>query len=387
MAKDYYQILGATKGASADELKKAYRKLAMKYHPDKNPGDKEAEKKFKEISEAYEVLKDDQKRAAYDRYGHDAFSQGMGGGAGGFGGGAGFGGAGGFGAGGFSDVFDEMFSEFMGGGRRGGGEAQLRGSDLRYNLEISLEDAFKGLKKKIKITTQAACETCTGSGAAKGSQAETCGTCHGRGKVRAQQGFFTIERTCHACHGMGKTIKDPCKPCAGTGRVRKEKTLSANIPAGIEDGSRIRLSGEGEAGLRGGPAGDLYLFLHIKHHKLFERHGSDIHCQVPISMVTATLGGDIEVPSIDGTKSRVKIPEGTQSGKQFRLKGKGMTIMRSGNRGEMYIHVNVETPTNLTKKQKELLQEFSGLEKKSHSSPQSEGFFSKVKDFWNDITE
>ncbi len=391
MAKDYYEILGVSKSASQDELKKAYRKLAMKYHPDKNSGDKEAETKFKEISEAYDILKDEQKRAAYDQMGHAAFAAGGGANPGGFGGGFHPGDAGGFG-----DIFEEMFSEFMGGGGAPGGgrnrrtsaaEAQMRGSDLRYNMEITLEEAFKGLKKKIKVSTHGKCDDCSGSGAAKGSKPATCSVCNGRGKVRAQQGFFTIERTCHGCHGIGQEIKDPCKKCHGSGRIRKEKTLSANVPAGIEDGSRIRLAGEGEAGLRGGPAGDLYIFLHIKPNKFFERHGNDIYCQVPIPMVTAALGGDIEVPTIDAGKSRVKIPAGTQSGKQFRLKDKGMSILRTGRRGNMFIQAMVETPTNLSKKQKDLLQEFSGLEKKSHSSPQSEGFFTKVKDFWKDMKD
>ncbi|MBI2707416.1 MAG: molecular chaperone DnaJ [Proteobacteria bacterium] len=381
MAKqDYYDLLGVSRSAKPDELKKAYRKLAMKLHPDKNPGDKESEKKFKEINEAYDVLKDDQKRAAYDRMGHAAFEGGMGGG-----GGGGFH-AGGFdfAASGFGNIFDDMFSEFMGGGThtRGAQTASLQGADLRYNMEISLEDAFKGLKKNIKIPTNATCEVCHGSGASEGSKAETCPTCHGQGKTRARQGFFTIERTCSHCHGMGQIIKNPCKTCGGSGRVRKEKTLSVTIPAGIEEGARIRLAGEGEAGLRGGSPGDLYIFLHIKSHKFFHRDGPNIYCQVPISMSTAALGGEIEVPAIDGHTARVKVPEGTQSGKQFRLKGKGMSILRSSTRGDMYIETTVETPVNLTKRQKELLQEFAGLEKKSHSSPLSEGFFSKIKDLW-----
>jgi molecular chaperone DnaJ len=380
MAKqDYYDLLGVSKNATADELKKAYRKLAMKLHPDKNPGDKESEKKFKEINEAYDVLKDEQKRAAYDRMGHAAFDGSMGGGGGGFH-------AGGFdfAASGFGNIFDDMFSEFMGGGAQGRGTqtASIQGADLRYNMEISLEDAFKGLKKNIKISTNATCDVCHGSGAAEGSKAETCPTCHGQGKTRARQGFFTIERTCSHCHGMGQIIKNPCKGCSGSGRVRKEKTLSVTIPAGIEEGARIRLAGEGEAGLRGGPPGDLYIFLHIKSHKFFHRDGPNIYCQVPISMSVAALGGEIEVPAIDGHTARVKIPEGTQSGKQFRLKGKGMSIMRSSSRGDMYIETTVETPVNLTKRQKELLQEFSSLEKKSHSSPLSEGFFAKIKDLW-----
>lgn len=380
MAKqDYYDLLGVSRGAEAEDIKKAFRKLAMKYHPDKNQGDKEAEKKFKEINEAYDVLKDDQKRAAYDRMGHAAFEGGMGGGGGGFYQSGDFD----FGSSGFGNIFDEMFSEFVGGGRgRSAQTASYQGADLRYNMEISLEDAFKGVKKNIKVSTNAACETCDGSGAAEGSKAETCSTCHGQGKTHARQGFFTIERTCATCHGMGQVIKNPCKSCSGSGRVRKEKTLSVTIPAGIEEGARIRLAGEGEAGLRGGKAGDLYIFLHIKPHKLFHRDGPNIYCQVPIPMATATLGGEIEVPAIDGHKARVKIPEGTQSGKQFRLKGKGMSVMRSSSRGDMYIQATVETPVNLSKRQKELLQEFAGLEKKSHSSPLSEGFFSKIKDLW-----
>lgn len=380
MAKqDYYDLLGVSRSATPEDMKKAYRKLAMKYHPDKNPGDKEAEKKFKEINEAYDVLKDEQKRAAYDRMGHAAFEGGMGGGGGGFYQAGDFD----FGSAGFGNIFDEMFSEFMGGGRgRSAQTASYQGADLRYNMEISLEDAFKGIKKNIKVSTNASCEVCHGSGAAEGSKAETCPTCHGQGKTHARQGFFTIERTCSTCHGMGQVIKNPCKSCNGSGRVRKEKTLAVTIPAGIEEGARIRLSGEGEAGLRGGKSGDLYIFLHIKPHKFFHRDGPNIYCQVPISMTTATLGGEIEVPAIDGQKARVKIPGGTQSGKQFRLKGKGMSVMRSSSRGDMYIQTTVETPVNLSKRQKELLEEFASLEKKSHSSPLSEGFFAKIKDLW-----
>lgn len=382
MAKqDYYELLGVSRTSKADELKKAYRKLAMKLHPDKNPGDKEAERKFKEINEAYDVLKDEQKRAAYDRMGHAAFDGSMGGagpGARGFQQG-GFD----FEASGFGNIFDDMFSEFMG-GRTRQAESSQRGADLRYNMEITLEEAFNGLKKNIKISTNATCEICKGMGTAKGTKPETCPTCHGQGKVHARQGFFTIERTCSHCHGLGQIIKDPCKTCHGAGRVRKEKTISVSIPAGIEEGARIRLASEGEAGLRGGAPGDLYIFLHIKPHKFFHRDGSNIYCQVPIAMSTATLGGEIEVPSIDGHKARVKIPEGTQSGKQFRLKGKGMSILRSSSKGDMYIQTQVETPVNLTKRQKELLEEFASLEKKSHSSPLSEGFFAKIKEFWSD---
>ena len=379
MAKqDYYELLGVSRSAKADDLKKAYRKLAMKYHPDKNQGDKEAEKKFKEINEAYDILKDEQKRDAYDRMGHAAFEGGMGAGPST----AGFD----FEASGFGNIFDEMFSEFMG-GRTRQADASLRGADLRYNMEISLEDAYKGLKKNIKISTNSACDTCHGAGTAKGTKPETCPTCHGQGKVHARQGFFTIERSCSTCHGLGQIIKDPCKTCHGSGRMRKDKVISVSIPAGIEDGARIRLTSEGEAGLRGGASGDLYIFLHIKPHKFFHRDGTSIYCQVPISMSTAVLGGEIEVPALDGHKSRVKIPEGTQSGKQFRLKGKGMSILRSTAKGDMYIQTSVETPVNLSKRQKELLEEFASLEKKSHSSPLSEGFFSKIKDFWGDRKE
>ena len=379
--KDYYDILGVPRTASADELKKAYRKLAMQYHPDKIQGSAEAEKKFKEISAAYDILKDEQKRAAYDQMGHAAFESG------GDGGGGGYGPAGGFdfSASGFGSMFDDVFSEFMGGGRqqqRGPQTVSHQGADLRYNMEISLEDAFKGLKKNIKISTHAECKSCHGSGAAEGSKPETCPTCHGHGTVRARQGFFTIERACSQCHGMGQIIKNPCKTCSGSGRTRKEKTLAVTIPAGIEEGARIRLTGEGEAGLRGGPAGDLYIFIHVKPHKFFHREGSNIYCQVPIPITTAALGDEIEVPAIDGHAARVKIPAGTQSGKQFRLKGKGMSILRSSSRGDMYIEVSVETPVNLNKRQKELLEEFAGLEKKSHSSPLSEGFFAKLKDLW-----
>jgi len=377
--RDFYEVLGVSRGASADELKKAYRKLAMQYHPDRNPDDETAAEKFREINEAYDVLKDDQKRSAYDRYGHAAFENNGGGGAGGFG----FGG----GAGGFSDLFEEMFGEFMGGGRRGG-QSNARGADLRYNMDISLEEAFGGKSATITVPTSSQCEDCKGTGGKNGSQPTACGTCHGAGKVRMQQGFFTIERTCPSCQGMGKVIKDPCPKCGGSGRTRKEKTLSVNIPAGVEDGTRIRLNGEGEAGMRGAPPGDLYLFLSISPHRLFQRDGANIYCKVPIPMVTAALGGMIDVPTIEGTMTKVTIPPGTQTGNQFRLKGKGMSVLRSQARGDMFIQATVETPVNLTKRQQELLKEFAEAgDSDSKHNPESHGFFAKVKDLWKDLTE
>lgn len=382
--QDYYRTLGVEKGASQDEIKKSYRKLAMQYHPDRNPGDKEAEQKFKEATEAYEVLKDEQKRAAYDRYGHAAFQQGMGGGRAHANAGAGPGAAGFEFSGNFSDIFSDLFGDFMGGGRQqSGGGTRARGSDLRYNLEISLEDAFKGKQETIRFSTQVACETCHETGSADGSDPITCTTCRGVGKVRAQQGFFTIEKLCPSCHGMGKTISDPCKKCHGEGRTHREKTLSVNIPAGVEEGTRIRLSGEGEMGVRGGPAGDLYLFVSIKTHPFFKRDGADIHCRVPVKMTTAALGGSVEVPAIDGVRAKVSIPAGTQTGDQFRLRNKGMSIVHSKNRGSMFIHAMVETPVKLNKRQRELLEEFEKSADKN-SSPESEGFFSKVKDFWGE---
>lgn len=386
--KDFYQVLGVDKKASADELKKAYRKLAMQYHPDKNQGNKEAEAKFKEISEAYDVLKDEQKRAAYDRFGHGAFTGGMGGGAGagGFGGGAqGF--SGGFG--GFGDIFEEMFGDFMGGqgGRRGAsGDGARRGGDLSYEMEITLEDAFTGKEAPIKVASWQPCTSCSGSGAEKGTKADTCDTCRGAGRVRAQQGFFTVERTCPTCGGAGQTIKTPCGGCGGSGRTRKEKSLKVAIPAGVEDGTRIRLAGEGEAGLRGGPAGDLYVFLGIKPHRFFQREASNLYCRVPVPITTVALGGNIEVPTIDGKRMKVSVPAGTQTGQQFRLKGKGMTVLRSPNRGDMFVEVVVETPVNLTKRQKELLQEFAG-DTNDKTNPQSSGFFDKVKGLWEDLKD
>ncbi|MFQ6018661.1 MAG: molecular chaperone DnaJ [Kiloniellaceae bacterium] len=376
MAKqDYYETLGVTRTASEAELKKAYRRLAMACHPDRNPGDKTAEQKFKEINEAYDVLKDADKRAAYDRFGHAAFDNGGGPrGAGGFD--FGFGG-------GFADIFDEMFGEFTG-GRRGGAAP---GADLRYNLEISLEEAFNGKTAQLRVPTSVTCDSCRGSGADKGSAPVTCSTCRGRGRVRAQQGFFTIERTCPTCQGAGRVIERPCRACDGAGRVRREKTLQVSIPAGVEAGTRIRLAGEGEAGMRGAAPGDLYIFLAIKPHRLFRRDGADIYCRAPIPMTTATLGGTIEVPTIDGNRARIAVPAGTQNNRQFRLKGKGMRVMRANARGDMYVEVVVETPVNLTKRQQELLRAFEAAGKGRRTSPESEGFFAKVKEFWEDLRE
>jgi molecular chaperone DnaJ len=387
MAKqDFYEMLGVARNAGADDIKKAYRKQAMKFHPDRNPGDKDAEHKFKEITEAYDVLKDEQKRAAYDRFGHAAFENGGGGGGGGRAGAGGF--DFNFGSGGFADIFDEMFGEFMGSRRGGGagGGAAARGQDLRYNLEISLEDAFKGSQTSIRVPTSVACDVCSGSGAAAGTQPVTCPTCNGHGKVRAQQGFFTIERPCPACHGAGRVIKDACKNCGGSGRLRKEKALQVNIPAGVEEGTRIRLAGEGEAGLRGAPPGDLYIFLAIAPHPLFQRDGANIHCRVPITMVTGALGGMVDVPAIDGSRTKITVPPGTQSGHQFRLKSKGMSVLRSSQRGDMYITAVVETPVNLTKRQQELLREFEKAGNEG-SHPQSEGFFAKVRELWEDLKD
>ena len=367
----YYEILGLARSASEQDLKSSYRKLAKDCHPDANGGDKDAEHKFKELSEAYEVLKDPQKRAAYDHMGHAAFE--------GPGRGHGFGPD--F-ASSMSDIFDDLFGEFMGGRRgrqRSGGRE--RGADLRYNMDITLPEAYAGKTAQIRVPTSVTCTTCTGTGAKTGTRPATCTTCAGHGKVRATQGFFTIERTCPACQGRGEIINDPCDACTGSGRVVKERTLSVNIPAGVEDGTKIRLAGEGEAGMRGGPAGDLYIFLSIKPHEFFQRDGADIFCRVPISMTTAALGGQIEVPTIDGEKTRVKVPEGSESGKQFRLKGKGMPVLRSKVTGDMYIQVEVETPKNLTRKQRELLESFE-RESNGETSPHSAGFFTKVKEFF-----
>jgi molecular chaperone DnaJ len=370
----YYETLEVERTADEGRLKAAFRKLAMKWHPDKNPGDQTSEIRFKEINEAYEVLKDPDKRAAYDRFGHAAFEQG----GGGHGFGADF-------ASTFSDIFEDLFG--MGGGRRSGGgrgAGRERGQDLRYNMEISLEEAFSGKTAQIRIPTPVTCEACSGTGAKTGTKPKACPQCGGAGRVRHQQGFFTLERTCPACQGRGQVIEDPCPSCSGSGRVSRERTLSVSIPPGVEDGTRIRLASEGEAGVRGGPPGDLYIFLALANHEFFQRDGADLYCRVPISMVTAAMGGDFEVPTIDGDKARVKVPAGAQSGTRMRLAGKGMPVLRSKQLGDMYVQITVETPQNLTKKQRELLAEFERLSS-GETQPESEGFFSKVKDFIDGI--
>jgi molecular chaperone DnaJ len=371
--RDYYEVLGVQRTCNEVELKAAFRKLAMQHHPDRNPGDADCEHKFKELNEAYDVLKDGDKRAAYDRFGHAAFEQGMGGG---HGFGADF-------ATTFSDIFEDLFG--MGGRRGGHGSGRERGSDLRYNMEISLDEAFNGKTAQIRIPTSVLCEACSGSGAKAGTKPKVCATCGGAGKVRHAQGFFTLERTCPRCHGRGQSIDDPCAACSGAGRVTRERTLSVNIPSGVEDGTRIRLAGEGEAGLRGGPAGDLYIFLSLAPHEFFQRDGADLHCRVPVSMVAAALGGEFEVPAIDGGKARVKIPGGTQTGRRFRLTAKGMPVLRSKQTGDMYVQVVVETPQNLTKRQREILNEFEKLSS-ADTQPESAGFFSRVKEFLDGLS-
>ncbi|MEF2550272.1 molecular chaperone DnaJ [Aurantimonas sp. A2-1-M11] len=379
MKADYYEMLGVSRDVDEKGLKTAFRKLAMQYHPDRNPGNSEAEVKFKELGEAYEVLKDGQKRAAYDRFGHAAFQNG--------------GGGGGF-RGDFSssmaDIFDDIFGEMMGGRARSGGRqpgsGRERGSDLRYNMEISLEEAFEGKTAEIGVPTTIQCDECTGTGARPGTNPKTCPTCAGVGRVRAAQGFFSIERTCPNCQGRGQVIADPCGKCGGDGRLPEERNLSVNIPAGIEDGTRIRLAGEGEAGLRGGPAGDLYIFLSVKPHEFMQRDGADLYCQVPLSMITAALGGHFDVSTLDGNTTRVKVPEGTQTGKQFRVRGKGMPVLRSPQVGDLFIQVTVETPQNLSRRQRELLEEFEEISS-SDNSPQSTGFFSRMKEFFEGLSE
>ncbi|MCP4071173.1 MAG: molecular chaperone DnaJ [Hyphomicrobiales bacterium] len=366
---DYYETLGVERSADGKELKSAFRKLAMKFHPDRNPDNPGAEQSFKELNEAYEVLKDGDKRAAYDRFGHAAFQNG-GGAQGGF--------SGDFGSS-MGDIFEDIFGDMMGGRRRSSGGRE-RGADLRYNMEVTLEEAFEGKTAQIDIPSAVSCEECSGTGAKPGSSPTTCGTCGGNGRVRASQGFFSVERTCPTCQGRGEIISDPCDECSGAGRVTKERSLSVNIPAGIEDGVRIRLSGEGEAGTRGGPTGDLYIFISIKPHEFFQRDGSDLFCRIPVSMITAALGGQFEVATLDNSKARVKIPEGTQTGKQFRLKGKGMPVLRSNSQGDLYIQVVTETPQKLSRRQRELLEEFEKLSSKENS-PESNGFFSRMKSF------
>ncbi|HEY4987761.1 MAG TPA: molecular chaperone DnaJ [Bradyrhizobium sp.] len=366
MKRCYYEVLGCQKGAAVTELKASFRKLAMELHPDRNPGDHTAEVKFKEINEAYDVLKDDQRRAAYDRFGHAAFENGMGGR-----------GPSGFDfASSFTDVFDDLFGEFMGGRRA---RRQNRGADLRYNLEITLEESFKGRNAQIKVPSAVACEGCDGTGSEPGHKPEQCATCSGIGKVRAQQGFFTIERTCAGCRGTGRVIKHPCKGCKGNGHVQKERTLSVDVPPGVEEGTRIRLSGEGQAGMNGGPAGDLYIFLSVKPHEIFQREGHDLYCRTPVSFVTAALGGSIEVPTLDGGKAKVSVPDGTQAGRQFKLRGKGMPVLRGGGmHGDLFVEVAVETPVKLCKKQKELLKEFEKLNQEG-CHPETEGWLAKAK--------
>ncbi len=376
MAKqDYYATLGVAREANAEDLKKAYRKLAMQHHPDRNPNDKQAEARFKDVNEAYDVLKDEQKRAAYDRFGHAAFEQGGGGRPGGFDFAAG---------GGLNDIFDQMFGEFMGGGRRGGGRAR-GGADLRQAIEIDLVQAFAGVKVNLRVPTRVVCDACSGTGSAdKNHSADTCTTCHGAGKVRAQQGFFLVERTCPTCGGAGRVIRNPCRVCQGQGTVQRERTLQVAIPAGVEDGTRIRLAGEGEAGGQGAPPGDLYVHVAIRPHPIFERDSANLALRMPIRMSQAALGAEVEVPVIDGTKVKVKIPAGTQTGEQVRVRGKGFSVLRSAVRGDLYIQVLVETPQHLTRRQRELLEEFEAeAEKHAKGSPESEGFFAKVKEFFD----
>jgi molecular chaperone DnaJ len=376
MAKrDYYEVLGVSKSAAADEIKKAYRRLAMKFHPDRNKDDDEAaEKKFKEAKEAYEVLKDDDKRATYDRFGHDGLK-------------AGAGGAGGFGAEGFGDIFGDVFGDIFGGGRRGGGPQVFRGADLGYELKLDLETAVAGDSVTIDVPTQVGCDTCGGSGARKGTDPVACSACGGVGQVRMQQGFFSIQQTCPACKGAGTTIADPCLDCHGRGRIRKTRTLAVKVPAGVDDGDRIRLSGEGEAGRNGGPPGDLYVEIRVRPHRIFEREGANLSCEVPVSFATATLGGDVELPTLDGTVS-LKVPAGTQSGKVFRLRGKGVNTVRDPRQGDLFAQVAVETPVNLTAEQKELLEKFEGSLQAGGEkhSPRAGGWIDTVKRFFERIS-
>jgi molecular chaperone DnaJ len=377
-SKDYYKTLGVSKSASSDEIKKAFRKLALKYHPDKNQGDNKSEDKFKEINEAYETLKDNKKRSVYDKYGSAGAQAGSR--AGGF-----HGQAGGFND--FADIFGDIFGDFTGGGarsRRQENSKEFRGSDLQYNTTITLEDAYKGLKHNIKFRTETLCETCSGSGTKSKSGSATCHTCNGIGKVRHQQGFFMIEKTCGTCSGDGVVIKDPCNKCRGSGRYEKDKSLSISIPAGIDSGVKLKITGEGEAGIRGARAGDLYVHITVKRHEFYQRDGEDLHCSVPIKMTTAVLGGTIEVPTIDGSIAKVNIMHGTQYGSKLRLNGKGMPFMKSSRLGNLYIHINVELPVKVTSKQKKLLEEFDVMNE-GGSNPKTEGFFAKVKNFVSDV--
>ena len=373
-SKDFYETLGVARSASDEEIKKAYRKLAMKYHPDRNPGNAEAEEKFKEVQKAYDILSDKQKRSAYDQYGHAGVDPNMG--AGGFGGFGGFGGAQGFD---FGDIFSQMF-----GGAAGGRQPNYQGADLQYAVEITLEEAAKGIKKRITIPTHQECGVCHGSGAKPGTSATTCATCHGSGTIHVRQAIFQMQQTCPTCHGSGKQIKDPCASCRGEGRVKTTKTVEVNIPAGIDDGQRIRLSGEGEPGMHGAPSGDLYVVVHVKEHKTFERNGLDLHCEMPISFAIAALGGEVEVPTLNG-KVKLSIPKETQTGRRMRVKGKGIKSLRSSAVGDLYCHVVVETPVNLTDRQKELLEEFekisTGMERSQ--TPRQKSFFDKVRDIFD----
>ncbi len=377
MAKrDYYEVLGVSKSASSDEIKKAYRRLAMKHHPDRNKDDGgTSEKRFKEAKEAYEVLKDSEKKATYDQFGHDGLRAGAGG-PGGFGGAEGFG-----------DIFGDVFGDIFGGGRRGGGPQVFRGADLGYELKLDLEKAVAGDSVEIDVPTQVGCKSCDGSGAKKGTSPAQCSTCGGAGQVRMQQGFFSVQQTCPACKGVGTTISDPCDDCHGRGRIRKTRTLSVKVPAGVDDGDRIRLSGEGEAGRNGGPPGDLYVEIRVSRHKIFERDGANLACEIPISFATATLGGEVELPTLDGHVS-LKVPAGTQSGKVFRLRGKGVTTVRDPRQGDMFAQVSVETPINLTNEQQELLEKFAASVKKGgdQHSPRAGGWLDTVKRFFDRIS-
>ena len=379
MAKaDYYNTLGVSKNASQEEIKSAYRKLAMKYHPDKNPGDASSEAKFKEASEAYQVLSNSQKKSNYDQFGHAAFENG-GGAAGGFGD------FGGFDSGSFSNIFDDFFGDFTGGGRRRSSSRSKRGSDLKINIEVTLEEAYQGKKQTFEVPTSEKCVECSGSGAATGSKASTCRTCDGHGQVRAQQGFFTLQQTCPDCGGEGKTISKPCKICRGTGTNRVNKTLSIQIPKGVDDGTQMRLAGKGEAGPRGGTQGDLYVYLSLKKHPIFKREEENLYFELPVSIVDAALGTTIEIPTIDGSKSNVKIPPGTQTGKQLRLKDKGMPLLRGSGFGDLYLQIKVEVPVNLSREQKILLEKYKELED-SKNNPENESFLKKAKNFWDSLS-